>query len=149
MQIIHTAPGFAFVPKGRELDTLFQPIDGRTAAGTYKRTAGGVTFYTLSGEPFAHLVTNRHGERFFVTASRASDGRVWYMHALSTVDAERLGLAGLTYSEEIAAAERIAAQMDGDAPRDAAPLVDLIQHRTGASDHAAELDAQQIEASRR
>lgn len=128
MHIIQTAPGFTFVPHGKAVDTLFQPIDGRTAAGTYKRTAGGVTFYTLAGEPFAHLVINRQNARFFVTASRAASGRVWYMHALSTPDADRLGLSGLTYSEELHAAERIAAQVDTPAAEDSAPLAELIQH---------------------
>lgn len=111
MHIIHTAPGFAFVPKGRELDTLFQPIDGRTAAGTYQRTAGGVTFYALAGEPFAFLVV-RPVESWFVSCGLNTAGRVFYMHGMADMDAERLGIAAQGWSEQHATAARIAAELE-------------------------------------
>jgi hypothetical protein len=111
--MIRTAPGVFFAPSKREaLDTLFAPVDGRTASGWYKRTSGGVTFYGMDGEPFAHLVINRYGERFFVTASRSpsDNGRTRYMYALADRDGERLGVAGLSYGDERRLAHDIAAR---------------------------------------
>lgn len=60
--------------------------------GYYTRNEGGILFFDAEREPFAQLVANAHGERFFVSASRRQDGRMWYMHALSTEDHARLGL---------------------------------------------------------
>ena len=110
MHVIKTAPHFAFVPHGMAVDTLFSPIDGRTATGTYKRNAGGVVFYTLDDKPFAYLVT-RHRAQWFVSCGVNADGHLIYMQGLSDHDAALLGLHGLTYSEEMRTAERIASAL--------------------------------------
>lgn len=99
-----------FVPSTRALiDTLFQPINGRTAAGTYKRLKGCVLFSRPNGTPFAALIINQHGERFFVTASRHEDGKLYYMHGLSDVDKAALGLADLGYRAMSEKAHEVAA----------------------------------------
>lgn len=67
-------------------ETLFRPINGMTAAGTFRVRKDGILFSDLTGEPRLYLVANRHGERFFVSCSRQSDGKTRYMYSTSTLD---------------------------------------------------------------
>lgn len=100
-----------FVASKRAIaDTLFKPIDGRTASGYFRLRKGGAAFYKPDGTLFAFLVCNSHGERFFVSAS-IHDGRPVYMFALSTPDETRLGLAGLDYAAQQGAAAKAAFQL--------------------------------------
>jgi len=60
--------------------------------GYYTKEQGGVLFLTPDRDPFAYLVNNTYNERFFVSASRGKDGRLWFMYGLSELDRVRLGL---------------------------------------------------------
>ena len=91
--ILHTSTTCYFVRKNSQItDTLFLP--GGTASGTFKVTAAGILFSNLQGEPFAFLVANRHGERFFVSCSRSEPdgGRIRYLFSTMTCDEKYLGL---------------------------------------------------------
>lgn len=82
-----TLNGHAFARTPRlAAETLFRPISGRTAYGTYRARSNGILFSDLAGEPRLFLVANRHGERFFVSCHRDTDGRTRYMHSTSTAD---------------------------------------------------------------
>lgn len=96
----------AFTAKEEMIETLFQPINGKTAAGFYKKRAHGILFSRPSGEPWFFLVANKWGERFFVSCGQV-DGRVFYMHSLSQRDEETLGIEKLKYSESHELAESI------------------------------------------
>lgn len=74
--------------------SLFQ--GGGTANGTYKVRKGGVLFLNAKGEPFAFLVANRHGERFFVSCCTEGNG-IRYGYGLADWDKCLLGLSGLGY----------------------------------------------------
>lgn len=103
---LHITPTVYFVKSAKELvDTLFTPP--RTASGTYKLRSNGILFFKPTGEPFAFLVANRHNERFFVTCSRQEDGKLRYMHGLSTSDEQYLGIADLSFSQDMALARRV------------------------------------------
>lgn len=80
---------------------------GGTSSGCFKVTSKGVLFMLPDGSPFAFLVANRHGERFFVSCSRQSDGRVRYMYSTALRDEARLGLAGMGYAAQGAEAVRV------------------------------------------
>lgn len=106
--IIETAPGIYFCRTSKEAtETLFKPRNGRTASGFYKPRKGGFLLHDMAGKPFAFLVNNRHGERFFVSCSRHDDGRIHFAFALSSLDEKRLGIETLSYSEERDLAESI------------------------------------------
>lgn len=85
---------------------------GGTANGTYKvlrRKCGTpkvVQFFKPTGDIFAAWVNNKHGERFFVSATRV-EGKVYYMHGLGDNARIALGLDGLTYAEEKAMAKSL------------------------------------------
>lgn len=97
--------GVWFAPSSRNLvSSLFAP--GGTASGTYKLRKGGIMFYCGNGDPWFFLVANRHGERFFVSCGKQSDGRTVYFHALSTLDEEALGV-GDSIRKECELAESI------------------------------------------
>ncbi len=96
--------------KAAVVDSLFRPVNGRTASGFYKTRKTGVAFHKADGALFAFLVCNRHGERFFVSASTDS-GRPRYMFSTSTPDEERLGIAGLGWTAQHDEAARIATQL--------------------------------------
>lgn len=82
-----TLNGHAFARTSKlATETLFRPIEGRTACGTYRVRSNGILFSDLAGEPRLFLVANRHGERFFVSCHRDTDGRTRYMHSTSTTD---------------------------------------------------------------
>lgn len=91
--ILRTSSTCYFVRKPSQVvESLF--LHEGTASGTFKVTAGGILFSNLQGEPFAFLVANRHGERFFVSCSRSEPdgGRIRYMYCTMERDEETLGL---------------------------------------------------------
>lgn len=91
--ILRTSGTTYFVRKASQLTaSLFNP--GGTACGTFKPTSRGILFSNLQGEPFAFLVANRHGERFFVSCSRSTPdgGRTRYLYTTMTQDERTLGL---------------------------------------------------------
>jgi hypothetical protein len=69
---------------------------GGTANGTYKVRKNGILFLNAKGEPFAFLVANRHGERFFVSCCTEGNG-IRYGYGLADWDKALLGLSGYAY----------------------------------------------------
>lgn len=86
------------------IDSLFNAKG--TADGFYRKRRNGVMFFKPDGEPFAFLVANKYGERFFVTCSKVS-GKTWFSYALTEADEKRIGLSGATYRAKIETAERV------------------------------------------
>lgn len=85
--------GSCYVRSNRELvDSLFTPLNGQTASGTFKLLSNGIRFYKANGEPFLFLVANQHSERFFVSCSRQPDGQIRYQYSTSSSDEKTLGL---------------------------------------------------------
>jgi len=72
-----------FVPRGQLVGTLFGR--GGTATGEYRALKGAIVFYTADGSPRVALITNKYGERFYVSA-----GAVQRPHPLP-VRAQRCG----------------------------------------------------------
>jgi len=77
------------------VNTLFQK-DG-TAIGFYKKLKGRIMLYDMQNNLFACLVHNRHGEKFFVSAS-LKNGKPYYMFALSTKDEQFLGFNDISFT---------------------------------------------------
>lgn len=83
--------GVCFSPsKSALVSSLFNP--GGTASGFFKMRANGILFCRGNGDAWFFLVANKHGERFFVTCGKQSDGRTVYMHSLSEYDRVPLGI---------------------------------------------------------
>lgn len=80
---------------------------GGTASGMFRVRKGGILFLSGKGEPFAFLVANRHGERFFVSCSRHDNGKIVYAFGLGSGDESALGLSGMGYSAQGAEASRV------------------------------------------
>lgn len=72
-------------------ETLFKPLNGKTASGHYTRHKGRVMFYKANGELFAAFIYSR-ALTSLVTASKDSKGKVWYMQSICSLDAQRFGL---------------------------------------------------------
>jgi hypothetical protein len=90
-----------------------------SANGTYKVLRNGILFSNAKGEPFAWLSANRDCACFFVSCSK-SDGKIRYMHALSSVDAQVLGVSELSWSDQRREAARVWALVSPPSP---APVV--------------------------
>jgi hypothetical protein len=100
MKTLHFTPQVYFCNNAAAAtETLFQPINGRTASGTFKKLKNQVRFFDLSGKLFAALVKNRHNETLLVSAADTDNG-VLYSFALSNSDKKRLGLSEFSYSQE-------------------------------------------------
>jgi len=69
------------------------------ADGYCKQTRKGLYLYDSDKTLFAYMQAN---SRFTgaVSASKQSDGKTWFMHALSEADSQRLGFDNLTYLKE-------------------------------------------------
>ncbi len=80
--------------------------NGTNIFGFYRLRKGGVLLLDKNRVPFAFLVNNRYGERFFVSAHRIQDGRIRFMYALTEAAERLLGIDKLSYSEEQALAHR-------------------------------------------
>jgi hypothetical protein len=81
-----------FGTKGELLYSLFNPTEGRTLDGIYKKRKNGIALNRPDGEPWMFLVANRWGERFFVSATRLDNGKTVYSYGLSTADENSIGL---------------------------------------------------------
>lgn len=94
-----TINGHAFARNDRQFDAecrgFFQPL------------RGGLLLLGKDKQPVACLVMNRHGERFFVSAT-ACNGRTYYMYSTSASADAFLGLTGLSYLRRNAIAEQAA-----------------------------------------
>lgn len=96
-----TPSGMIFTSRKGFVDTLFDPIEGKTASGYYKkRKAKGnliLNLYTPDNALFAIAITDGINGQCR-TAERLDNGKVWAMHGLSSIDSEKLGMDKLTYS---------------------------------------------------
>jgi len=73
------------------VETLFQST--RTASGVFKLRKNGVLFLGGDGNPFAFLVANRFGERFFVSCRKNEFGKgIRYLFSIMDSDEKRLGM---------------------------------------------------------
>ena len=103
-----------FAPSASALvDTLF--TNGGTANGTYKVKRNGILFSKANGEPFAFLVANRHGERFFVSCSRQEDGKIRYMFGISKREEMLLGIREMGWTALHDEADRVWQTANGGA----------------------------------
>ena len=84
--------------KSAMLDTLFNPINGRTANGYYRRVKHGIRLYNVQGTLFAYIAMHE-ARPFIVSASTLDNGKVWYMQGLSSLDREYMGLDKLGYTQ--------------------------------------------------
>ena len=85
--------GSCYVRSNHELvNSLFTPINGQTASGTFKVVSNGIRFYKPNGEPFLFLVSNKHAARFFVSCSLQQDGLIRYQFSTSSIDEKTLRL---------------------------------------------------------
>lgn len=73
---------------------------GGTCSGFYKRRKDGIALYDMQNNPRVFLVSNKFGERFSVSMTRNSAGKLFYMHGLSESDALFVGTDTLGYAEE-------------------------------------------------
>ena len=91
----------------------------RTASGLFKVRKNGVLFLGGDGTPFAFLVANRFGERFFVSCSKNENPKgIRYLYSLMDSDKLKLGLNGLGYMNELEVASRVwddASKVEGNA----------------------------------
>lgn len=108
MEHIIITPGNSWIPAAKVVAET--PTTGGES-GFYKRFAGGIHFYGLDGQVFACLVTNRHGERFFVTATARPEG-IFFMHSTCTLTEKKLGLTGLGLRAEHELASSIVDELD-------------------------------------
>jgi hypothetical protein len=107
MQIIHTTPEIYFVNSSNAVtETLFRPINGRTASGTFKKLKNQVRFFDLSGKLFSALVKNSRGEVLLVSATDTEKG-ILYSFGLTTPDKKRLGFSCLSHIQETEAVEKL------------------------------------------
>ena len=97
--------GLVFTSKRDFTETLFSPINGKTANGYFtihksaKHGTRGVKLHRGNDTPFAIIVSNgRYGE---VKSVSIQDGKEWTMNALTANDAIELGFRDLGYVREI------------------------------------------------
>ena len=79
-------------------DTLFNPINGKTADGEYKVYKNGIRIYKANGELFAYIAT--HDFAPFIVTAYMRNGKPRYMFALSTLDELFFGFDKLSYAEK-------------------------------------------------
>ena len=91
------------------VDTLFQgPV---TATGFYRPLKNGVLLMDHQKKPFAAAVRDMHSSAcFFVNASRLENGRTWYNFGTDEFSERKLGIDGLTYSQQHDAAKAVIQQ---------------------------------------
>ncbi|MBM5458601.1 hypothetical protein H8F21_13610 [Pseudomonas sp. P66] len=103
-------PGKKWIPAAKVIAET--PTHGdTTVSGFYKRLSSGIHFYGLDGVLFACLITNRHGERFFVTASETTKGP-WFMHSTCSLTDIKLGIDGLGYRAQKELEQYIVDELD-------------------------------------
>ena len=99
------------------VESLFK--SPRTASGIFKVRKNGILFLGGDGNPFAFLVANRFGERFFVSCSKNENPKgIRYLYSLMDSDKLKLGLNGLGYMNELEVASRVwddASKVEGNA----------------------------------
>lgn len=97
-------------------------LNGRTftreaepdTTGTYRIEPNGVVLFDIEGNPRAFLVSNIWKERFIVSCHRIDGiprGGIRFMHGLSSIEADWLGLSDLSYAAMIDAVTEALAQV--------------------------------------
>jgi hypothetical protein len=82
------------------IETLFKPINGCTAYGTYKRVKGGIKLLDAQGKLFAFVVNNKYSEKFIVSASKLENGKTHYMYGLDSFTERVFGFDKISYIEQ-------------------------------------------------
>lgn len=82
------------------VDSLTNPVNGKTLDGYYKRLKRGIKFFMPNGELFAYLCANEPWYCFFVNAF-VFEGKTHYQYSTSDMTEARLGIASMTHSEQI------------------------------------------------
>lgn len=109
-----TTPGRVWAIAGKDVKaSAAAACSDPSISGVYKRTSVGITFYDPAGEPFGFLVTNRHGERFFVTCSEKA-GKIFYMFSTCTITERRLGIEGMGLRVQRDLADKIVDKLDSE-----------------------------------
>jgi hypothetical protein len=107
MKTLFTTPEIYFCNKSTSaMETLFQPINGRTASGTFKKLKNQIRFFDLSGKLFASVVKNSIGEILLISTTKTEKG-IFYSYALTSSDQKTLGIDKMTYSEEKQLGEKL------------------------------------------
>jgi hypothetical protein len=98
----------AYVKNDAEFtDTLFNPVNGKTASGFYKKVKGGVKLFDAQKKLFAFVVNNKFNEQFLVSATQLENGKTWYSQGLSNADTQKLGFTELGFMQENELAKQI------------------------------------------
>jgi hypothetical protein len=79
-------------------ETLFNPINGKTADGEYKIYKNGIRLYKHNGELFAYIAT--HDWKPFIVSCAMQGKKPRYQFALSSLDEMYFGFDTLSYSEQ-------------------------------------------------
>lgn len=83
------------------IDSLFNPIHGHTASGTYKKTGRKnicIYLFDMQGTLFAYLCKNKNG--YFAGNATQTGNEIHHQYALSSDNESALGFDGLKYSEK-------------------------------------------------
>lgn len=84
---ILTFNGNSFTTQKEFADSLFNPLNGKTASGFYKITKDKILFHKADGELFAAFVKN---SKFTgIVSATKQNGKTWYMQALCSYDANK------------------------------------------------------------
>jgi len=105
--IVHftTPSGLVFTDKAGFIQTLFSPINGKTAFGYFTRHKSArhgtraIKLHRGNGEVFAVIVSN--GRFASLKSVSIRDGKEWALAAATSADEKLLGFDGLSYVEEI------------------------------------------------
>jgi hypothetical protein len=89
------------------VETLFKPIDGKTASGLFRARKNGVLFMRPDATTCGFLVANPGQGQFFVTAHKTQDQKTRYMFSTSEETERFLGLTELGYREQLDEAARV------------------------------------------
>lgn len=102
----------AIFVKGKKAltDTLFSPINGKTADGYYTVKPDGVLIHAANGDPRVFIVdrTPDKPRSAWAVTVHAHNGRVRYMHALCSADERFAGFPD-GYAARIEHANKLAA----------------------------------------
>jgi hypothetical protein len=92
MNTLSISDSVFFVSSSKLLvESLFK--SPQTASGVFKVRKNGILFLGGDGNPFAFLVANRFGERFFVSCRKNELGKgIRFFFSLMQSDEKRLGM---------------------------------------------------------
>jgi len=105
--IVHftTPSGLVFTEKAGLMETLFSPINGKTAFGYFTRHKSArhgtraIKLHRANDEVFAVIVSN--GRFASLKSVSIRDGKEWALAAATSADEKLLGFDGLSFIEEI------------------------------------------------